>query len=298
MGVQHSKPSDEIRTIIIGDIEKLVLVLNPNMIVYDLFKMLRENIELISPFETSNHKLDMDDFYVDINNTNYNNTMTLKELGESIILTIRCKYSIDEYLKKKMNKTIEQDEKRGILSALLTLTESNSYGPSFDYDYENNSELSNLIYDKYNNAKLFFDLMELKSKIYIKMNKLETGLQNADVLQEEASRFIENIHMLKEDQCYYNQIVLNKAYERQVYQYNKIWNNKSKLQNLYNKKNLEYIDVKLKIENLMDKVDIIEDEIEQHLKPIENISFFNRYNYTNEWISRGGSWYLKIKNNA
>lgn len=297
MGVQHSKPSNEIRTVIMGDIEKLVLVLNPNMIVYDLFKMLSENIELISPFETLNHKLDMDDFYVDINNTNYNNTMTLKELGESIILTVKCKYSIDEYLKKKLNKSLDQSEKRSMLSALLTLTESNVYGPRFDYDYEDDSELSSLIYSKYNNAKLFFDLMETKSKIYSKMNRLEAGLQNADVLQEEANRFIENIRMLKEDQSEYNENVLNKAYERQIYQYNKIWNNKAKLQNMYNKKNLEYIDVKLKIENLMDRVDIIEDEIEQHLKPIENISFFNRYNYNNEWISRGGSWYLKIKNN-
>ena len=67
----------------------------------------------------------------------------------------------------------------------------------FDYDYEDDSELSSLIYSKYNNAKLFFDLMETKSKIYSKMNRLEAGLQNADVLQEEANRFIENIHMLK-----------------------------------------------------------------------------------------------------
>ena len=50
MGLQYSKPSNEIRTVILGDIEKLVLILSPNMIVYDLFQMISKEIELKSPF--------------------------------------------------------------------------------------------------------------------------------------------------------------------------------------------------------------------------------------------------------
>ena len=104
MGLQYSKPSNEIRTVILGDIEKLVLILSPNMIVYDLFQMISKEIELKSPFESMYHTLDINDFYVDINNTKYTNTTTLKELGETIVVTFKCKYGIDKNVKKVIEK--------------------------------------------------------------------------------------------------------------------------------------------------------------------------------------------------
>jgi len=292
MGLEYSKPSNEIRTVIMGDIEKLVLILNPNMIVYDLFQMISKEIELISPFESMCHMLDINDFYIDINNTKYTNTNTLKELGETIVVTFKCKYGIETYLKKKLEKVIISKEKRSILGSILSLTESNIYGPDTDID---NNELSSLIYDKYNNAKIFFDLLETKNKIFKRMDKIETALENAEYLEEESLRYIENVHMLIEDQSANNINNLRKELLRQEYQYSKIVKNKGKLQELFNKKNIEYLNAKMKIESLLDIIDIIEIEIDGHLKPISEITFFNRGHYLNDWITKGGSWYLKIK---
>jgi len=293
MGLQYSKPSDEIRTVILGDIEKLVLILNPNMIVYDMFQMISKEIELKSPFESMCHTLDINDFYVDINNTRYTNTTKLKELGETLVVTFKCKYCIDKYLKKKLEKVLIPIEKRSILGSILSLNESNVYGA--DTDIDDNSELSSLLYDKYNNAKIFFDLLETKNKVFIKMEKIENALCNAGYLEEESMRYIENVKMLIEDHTKFNLNDLKKELARQEYQYNKIVKNKSKLQDLFNKKNIEYLDSKMKIESLLDRIDIIEDEIDSHLKPIADITYFSKSHYINDWISKGGSWYLKIK---
>lgn len=281
--------SDEnkcIRVVIMGDVKKHVIYLEADTNVLDLIKYLGDNLEVISPYNSTITSVNLDDFNVDVNNMNTNNNLKLDTFGNTVIVTITSKYEITEFIDKQYSRAITQKDKNEILDCKLSMSEWDICKKTL---YNMSPELDNvrlLQYEKYNKAKYFFELIDQKISIWNNMTELEKIIRQLDSMLDN------------------NYNILDKVLDKQSKVAEKCETNNSEIEALkdkilakYNKNNKKYLGIKLEIDVILGVITNIENEIDEYLKDLECEPMIYKSEGHNKWLSKGGHWKLSLKNN-
>ena len=285
---QNNQTENSIRTVVMGDVEKYVLLLDSNMLVYDLLKIISSNIELISPFNSKITNLSIHDFYIDINNMSYETNNMLKVFGETIIVTVTHKYNIADYLNKLYNRAITREDKNQILDAKLCIEEGNLNGTHLLYDLESSEELRLLQFKKYEKAKHFFGLVFEKNDIYSEMKDLEMIIKESELMTEDNLKLIDNYESEPKEG---SDIIIQKCTNNNI----SIESFRKKVLSIYNSKNMEYLRLKVEIDAILSLIEIIEKDIDDYLLLKNKDDLVITKLDRNDWLSKGGYWVLKFK---
>ena len=285
---QTYQAENSIRTVVMGDVEKYVLLLDSNTLVYDLLKIISDNLELISPFNSKITNLSLHDFYIDINNMPYEPNNMLKVFGESIVVTVRHKYEISDYLEKLYNRAITREDRHQIIDARLCIEEGNLESTYLLYDTESSAELRLLQYKKYEKAKHFFGLVFEKNALYNEMKDLEMIIRESEMMTDENLKVIDKYESTFEEK---SDLIIEKCTNNNI----TIDSFRKKVITIYNSKNTEYLRLKVEIDLMLSLIEVIEKDIDDYLflknKDDQIMTKLDK----NDWLSKGGYWVLKFK---